>query len=121
MDQHTGERHTARCYALWAAATNFRRHNTPEVDKTSRRTRIKTNAIKTLANITYYGGTLGAGVGLYELLGQPTALGIVVVLVFTLTVEGILSTLIGEAATALLPAEQDTAAVKVSPAKEAIR
>jgi hypothetical protein len=28
MDQHTSERRHARCYALWAAATNFRRHAT---------------------------------------------------------------------------------------------
>jgi hypothetical protein len=59
--------------------------------------RIKTNAAKTAANVTYYGGTLGAGVGFYELMNQPSALGIVIVLVFTLTVEGILRTLIDEA------------------------
>ncbi|MFF1444137.1 hypothetical protein [Streptomyces sp. NPDC058295] len=26
MDQDTRERHTARCYSLWAAATNYRRY-----------------------------------------------------------------------------------------------
>ncbi|WP_045562755.1 hypothetical protein [Streptomyces sp. FxanaA7] len=58
--------------------------------------RIKANAIKSAANIAYYGGTLGAGVGMYELMNQPTAVGIVVVLVFTLTVEGLLSTMLTE-------------------------
>ncbi|MGP3737933.1 hypothetical protein ACTWJ9_33660 (plasmid) [Streptomyces sp. GDS52] len=82
--------------------------------------RIKTNAINTTANITYYGGTLGAGIGLYELMNQPSALGIVAVLVFTLTVEGILRTLIDEALDSLLPAA-DTAPATVSLAKETAR
>ena len=81
--------------------------------------RIKTNAIKTAANTTYYGGTLGAGIGLYELLNQPSALGIVIVLVFTLTVEGILRTLIDEALDAVLPQPARPAAVSL--AKEDLR
>jgi hypothetical protein len=58
--------------------------------------RIKANAIKTAANIAYYGGTLGAGVGMYQLMNQPTPIGIVIVLVFTLTVEGLISTMLTE-------------------------
>ncbi|MFJ4473252.1 hypothetical protein ACIP2X_37960 [Streptomyces sp. NPDC089424] len=61
------------------------------------KTRIKTNTAQTAANITYYGGTLGAGVGLYNLLNKPDALGFVFVLIVVLTVEGILRTWIDEA------------------------
>jgi hypothetical protein len=57
---------------------------------------MKANALKSAANIAYYGGTLGAGVGMYQLMNQPSPIGIVVVLVFTLTVEGLLSTLLTE-------------------------
>ncbi|CQR59276.1 hypothetical protein [Streptomyces leeuwenhoekii] len=72
--------------------------------------RIKTNTIKTAASVTYYGGTLGAGVAFYELMNQPSALGIVTVLVVTLTVEGILRTLIDEILDALTPSQPTTAA-----------
>lgn len=72
------------------------------------KTRIKTNAINTVSNITYYGGTLGAGVGFYELLNKPSALGIVTVLVVTLTVEGLIRTLLDEVLDAFTR-HQDTA------------
>jgi phosphate/sulfate permease len=58
---------------------------------------MKANALKSAANIAYYGGTLGAGVGMYQLMNNPAPISIVVVLVFTLTVEGLLSTLLTEA------------------------
>jgi hypothetical protein len=58
---------------------------------------MKANALKSAANIAYYGGTLGAGVGMYQLMHNPSPIGIVVVLVFTLTVEGLISTLLTEA------------------------
>jgi len=60
------------------------------------RNRIKANALTSAANIAYYGGTIGAGLGLYELMNNPGAIGIAVVLVFTLIVEGLLSTLLPE-------------------------
>ena len=77
--------------------------------------RMKANALKSAANIAYYGGTLGAGVGMYELMNNPSPLGIVVVLVFTLTVEGLLSTMLTE----LLdqPVARLTAAVPATTAK----
>ncbi|MFF9003639.1 hypothetical protein ACF1GW_38740 [Streptomyces achromogenes] len=58
--------------------------------------RIKTNAINTATNVIYYGGTLGTGVTFYQLLDQPDPLGIVIMLVLTLVVEGILRTLLAE-------------------------
>ncbi|MFD9249487.1 hypothetical protein [Streptomyces bottropensis] len=58
--------------------------------------RIKANALKSAANIAYYGGTLGAGIGMYELINDPSAIAIAVVIAFTLLVEGLLSTLLTE-------------------------
>ncbi|MEU8469569.1 hypothetical protein AB0F30_16875 [Streptomyces sp. NPDC029006] len=66
------------------------------------KTRLKTNAINTASNIAYYGGTLGAGAGFYQLLNKPSALGIVTVLVFTLTVEGLIRTLLDEVVDAVI-------------------
>ncbi|WP_086733408.1 hypothetical protein [Streptomyces glaucescens] len=84
--------------------------------------RIKTNTIRTTANIAYYGGTLGAGVAFYELLNQPSAFGIVAVLVFTLTVEGLLSTLIDEILDALTVQQPvDTAATVSAKAEGSAR
>lgn len=65
------------------------------------RNRIKAHALNTTAAITYYGGTISAGLAFYHLLNNTNALAIVTLIVFTLTVEGILRALIDEITTAI--------------------
>jgi hypothetical protein len=67
MDQHTGERRFARCYALWAAATNFRRHATDPAAKPNRRKPTAQTALKALA--------LTATLGAAAHLGHQAATG----------------------------------------------
>jgi hypothetical protein len=59
--------------------------------------RIKTNATAIAANITYYGGTIGAGLAFKQLLNDTSALAVATLIVFVLTVEGLLRTLLDEA------------------------
>lgn len=49
MDQADKERRMARCYALWAAATNFRRHATDQTGRTTVNQHPAQAAIKALA------------------------------------------------------------------------
>ncbi|MEW2402153.1 hypothetical protein [Streptomyces sp. NPDC046862] len=76
--------------------------------------RIKANAIKTAANALYYGGTLSAGLGFYNLLDDRNPVSIAVLLVFTIVVEGLLRTLLTELTdgplTRLQPATTDASA-----------
>jgi len=58
--------------------------------------RIRRNTVTTAANVTYYGGTIGAGLGFHHLLNNHSALGLTVVIVVVLTVEGLLRTLLDE-------------------------
>ena len=87
--------------------------------------RIKTNLIKTAANITYYGGTIGAGIGFYELLNDHSALAIAVLIVFVFTVEGILRTVLDEVLDAVSPSREqaadNAAAVSLAKTEEATR
>lgn len=96
MDQHTRERRFARCSHLWDAARDFRRHATPELDKATRRDRIKANTVTTAASVIYHGGTIGAGIGFYTLLDNHSPIAIAVLVVFVLIVEGLLRTLLDE-------------------------
>ncbi|MFD5848380.1 hypothetical protein [Streptomyces chartreusis] len=76
--------------------------------------RIKTNLIGTAANVTYYGGTIGAGVGFYSLLNDRNPAAIAVLVVFVLTVEGVLRTLLDEVLAAVTPDEDSDATATVS-------
>ena len=58
--------------------------------------RIKTNLIKTAANVTYYGGTIGAGLAFYNLLNNHSPIAIAALVVFIVTVEGLLRILLDE-------------------------
>jgi hypothetical protein len=79
--------------------------------------RIKHNAATTAANIAYYGGTISAGLGFYHLLDNRNPLAITALVVFVLTVEGLLRTLLDELLN-VSPTGQDTNATTAAvPAK----
>ncbi|MCX4571619.1 hypothetical protein OOK48_35455 [Streptomyces viridodiastaticus] len=86
---------------------------------------VRTRAAHTLANITYYGGTIGAGITLYDLMNKPSTLGFIVVLAFAFVVEGVLRTLTDAFLDTVVPQDSDQipapAAGVVSLAKEATR
>jgi hypothetical protein len=69
--------------------------------------RIQRNAATTLVNITYYGGTISAGLAFDHVLNSRTPLAMTTLVVFVLTVEGVLRTLLGEFMHAVTP-QQDT-------------
>jgi hypothetical protein len=86
--------------------------------------RIKTNAVTAAANITYYGGTIGAGLAFHHLLNDSGALAIATLVVFVLTVEGLLRTLLDEVLNVATDRTQgkDTAqAVSLAKTEEATR
>ncbi len=84
--------------------------------------RIKTNAVTTAANITYYGGTIGAGLGFYNLLDDRGSVAIAVLIVFVLTVDGVLRTLLDELLSVATPEDSsDTAAAVPAKTEEATR
>ena len=58
--------------------------------------RIRYNAATTLANITYYGGTISAGLAFDEILNSHSPMAMTTLVVFVLTVEGVLRTLLTE-------------------------
>jgi hypothetical protein len=72
VDQDTRERHTARCYSLWAAATNYRRYTADmsTADKTKAAAdQVKTVALTLTANLLLIAVVLLAGLtGFYLLL-----------------------------------------------------
>jgi hypothetical protein len=78
--------------------------------------RIRRNVVTTAANVTYYGGTIGAGLGFHHLFNNPGALGIAVVIVVVLTVEGLLRTFLEELLN-VATTEQDQNAPAASLAK----
>ncbi|MEW2187785.1 hypothetical protein AB0900_31340 [Streptomyces cellulosae] len=82
---------------------------------------LRTTATHTLANITYYGGTIGAGIAFYNLMNKPSNLGFIAVIVVILTVEGILRTLVNEFLDAVIPEDTTPAADVVSLPKETSR
>ena len=73
--------------------------------------RIQHNVATTLVNITYYGGTIGAGLAFDHLLNDHSPLAMTTLVVFVLTVEGVLRTLLGEFMDALT--SQDTGGPQV--------
>jgi hypothetical protein len=84
MDQHTREHRFARCYALWAAATNFRRHATDPAAKPNRRKPTAQTVLKALALTA----TLAAG----AYLGHQAANGDINPITLTFTILAILGT-----------------------------
>jgi hypothetical protein len=75
---------------------------------------IRTAAAHTFANITYYGGTIGAGITLYDLMNKPSNLGFIVVLAFTFVVEGVLRTLIDAFLDTVLPQDSNQIPAQVA-------
>jgi len=79
---------------------------------------IKTNLTTTAANVTYYGGTIGAGIGFYHLLDDRNPIAIAVLITFVLTVEGLLRTLLDELLNVATPQQDSDATTAATvPAK----
>ena len=78
MDQADRETRLARCYALWAAATSFRKYATdPTFAKTARRNQIKANALTAVSETLLVTATIAVGLTMYHLTANVPYAGVV--------------------------------------------